>query len=179
MGFKKRYIVFGLLALEVVSLPFAASIVHKQAADFDISAITNPQRAINVELNAGPGVTRYLVTANAPFTVTSKNAIGTLNVNVYKSGFINGQAYGTNAQLPGAKSACTQTETTEKKTVYISERGTVAQKGDVLSETVLVEVRYDPSLTPDIKILTQKKSAKLLPAPLCTHINMPLAANET
>lgn len=172
MVFKKRYIVLGLLALEVIALPVSAHIVHKQVANFDKSAVTNPQRAINVKLNSGPGESLFMVSANAPFTVTSENAIGTLDVNVYESGSLNGKNFGANAQLPGAASACAATESPKQKTIYVSQRGTIAQKGDILSKAVLVGIKYDPSLNPEIKILTQKKSVKLLPAPLCDKPEM-------
>lgn len=179
MGFKKRYIIFGLLALEIVSLPVSAHVVHNKVLNFDTSAIMNPPRAINVELNSEPGATRYMVSANTPFTVTSKNVIGTLNVHIYKNGLINGQAYGKNTQSPGAISSCAMTDNTDQRTIYVSERGTIAKKGDILSETILVDISYDPKLTPDIQILTQKKSAKLLPAPLCAKPTTSPAANET
>ena len=110
MGFKKRYILLGLLAVEVVSLPFTAHIIQKQAFAFDFSSMTNPQRAVKVKLKSPPGQTRYMVYATGPFTVTSENAVGTLDVRVSKSGYVNGKPYGANAQLPGARLSCAVTD---------------------------------------------------------------------
>ena len=60
---KKRYIVFGLIAVEMLSLPAAAQIVHRVA--FDIRPVV-----IAVEIpTAETGISRFLVTSNAGFGV--------------------------------------------------------------------------------------------------------------
>lgn len=164
---KKRHIVLGLLALEVVSLPVAAHVVHKSDLKFDKTAFEKPQRAIHVKLNTDPGVTQYMVSANAPFTITSEGIRGTMKVKILEYGLVNGNAIGKNAQLPGPSTACIKTASLAQKAIYISKRGTVARKGDILSKTVLVDIRYDPTLSPEIKVLTQKKSEGILLAAKC------------
>jgi len=164
---KKRYIVLGLVALEIAMLPFAGHILHKTGLSVDMTALMKPQRAINVKLESEPGVTRYMVSANAPFSVISESMIGQFDVGIYASGQINGRPFGDNAQAPGAGAACTVTKTTDERTIYKSEKGTIAQDGDILSKTVLVEIRYNPYYKPDIKILTQKKSKNIISASSC------------
>ncbi len=165
--FKKRYIVFGLLTLELLTLPAAAHYAHKKGMSFDMSIFSKPQHAINIKLKSKPGIAMYMVSANAPFSVTTEAMIGRFDVNIHLKGRINGQFFGENAQPPGPETACAVTKTTDKRTIYRSEKGTIAQDGDILSKTVLVEIRYEAYNKPDIKILTQKKSEKIASAPSC------------
>ncbi len=164
---KKRYIVLGLLALEVATLPVAAHFVHNSDFKFDKTAFETPQRAIHVKLNTKPGVTRYMVSANAPFAITSEGVEGILNVKIHNHGLVNGNAFGKNAQMPGPSAACVTPNSVHKKTIYASERGTVLREGGILSKSVLVDIRYDPSLSPKLKVLTQKKSSGITPAKTC------------
>ena len=108
-----------------------------------------------------------MISANAPFTVTSQSMIGQFDVNIYPSGLINGKRFGDNAQAPGAVKACGLTRTTEPRIIYKADKGTESGEGEILSKAVLLEIRYDAYYKPDLKILTQKKSDTILSAQPC------------
>jgi len=164
---KKRYIVLGLIAFEMAMLPFIGTVLHKTDINSALAALAKPQRAIHVELPPEPGMTRYMVSANAPFVVTAEEMIGQFDIKIYPSGEINGKQFGKNAQAPGDLKACSLTETVEPRAVYRSETGTIAQDGEILSKTVLVEIRYESYYKPDLKILTENKSKTILSAQSC------------
>jgi len=164
---KKRYIVLAVLVLEIFMLLSVGQRVQKSDLKLDMSLFSKPQRAVNVKLGAEPGVTRYMVYANAPFAVTSKDIIGQFDVAIYASGKVNDKPFGENAKQPGPKAACSLTKTTDEHVIYRSETGTIAGDGEILSKTVLVEIRYEPYYKPDVKILTQKKSEDIHSAQSC------------
>ena len=148
---KKRYFILGLIAVELAALPAAAQILDKVV-------FSAPQKAIHVMVSDKPGVKKYAVTSNAPFAVTSQSAIGEFEVLVHGSGQINGKRFGDNAQLPGAAQSCTMAASPSPTAIYRAHQKTAAQAGSILSQAVIVEIHYDPALTPDIKILTENDS---------------------
>jgi len=164
---KKRYILLGLLALEIAILPFAGHILHKNAGNFNMSVFSKPQRVISVKLGSEPGLSRYMVSANTPFSVTSESIIGQFDVDIYPSGLINGKQFGQNAQAPGALKACGLSKTTEPRIIYKADKGTETGGGEILSKAILVEIRYEAYYKPDLKILTQKQSDTILSAQPC------------
>jgi len=62
--FKKRYLAVALIGAEIVSIPVSAQIIDKVA--FSV-----PQRVIAVPFPPEAGVTKFLVSSNAPFAVVS------------------------------------------------------------------------------------------------------------
>ena len=140
---KKRYIVLGLLAVELLSLPAAAQIVHRVA--FDIRPVVT---AVEIPTSE-PGLSRYLVTSNAGFGVKTNGVIGDVNVDVHVSGAMNGLSrFGDAAQLPGPKSGCAQTSGMETA-IYLADRKTAAIPGTPPEQAVIFEFRYDPDARPD------------------------------
>lgn len=167
---KKRYIVFGLLALEALMLPFAGHTFYKSGITDDLrKAFETPQRAVNVKLPSEPGFRRFIVFANAPFAVSTKDMVGPVTVNLHAQGTINGNNFGENAQMPGANTNCRELETTDTQIIYASEKGTIAGEGPILTKSILVEVQYDAAQTPEVKILTQDKAESLPAAKACIH----------
>lgn len=164
---KKRFLVLGLVAFELAMLPFAGHMLHKTSLKLNMADFTKPQRAINVKIGSEPGITRYMVSADAPFTVTSETMMGQFDVDIYANGIINGKTFGANAQKPGPDTACSQTQSLEPRVIYRSDKGTVAREGKILSQAILVEIRYEPYYKPDVKIMTQKKSKNILSAQPC------------
>ena len=160
MKCKKRYLVFAWLALEVASIPAAAQIIDRVA--FQV-----PQKAIHVPLPDEPGVARYAVSSNAPFTITAENAVGEFRVSVQANGLVNGKRFGLNAQMPGAAENCAALISTAQNVIYAADRKTAATKGDILSQAVIVEIRYAEEATPDFKILTEDNSKAIAPAQAC------------
>jgi len=167
---KKRYIVLGLLALEALMLPFAGHTFYKSGLTDDLRKVfETPQRAVNVKLPSEPGFSRFIVFANAPFAISTKDMVGPVTVKLHAQGTVNGNVFGENAQIPGQNSSCGTFETTDTKIIYASEKGTIAGEGSILSQSILVEVQYDASQTPEVKILTQDKSEDLPAAETCAH----------
>ncbi len=148
---KKRYFLISLIALELAALPAAAQILDKVV--FSV-----PQKAIHVLVSDKPGVKKYAVTSNAPFAVTAQSAIGEFEVLIHGSGQINGQRFGDNAQLPGAAQSCSMVVSPAPTAIYRAHQKTAAQAGSILSQTVIVEIHYDPALAPNIKIMTENDS---------------------
>ncbi len=151
---KKRYIAFGLLALELATIPVSAQIIDKVV-------FSAPQKAIHVKVAERPGLTKFVVSSNAPFVVTSEGAIGEFNVVIQANGLINGNPFGQNAQMPGDAKTCTVATSTTPAAIYSANQKTAAQPGEIISQAVLVEIHYDEAITPDLKILTEKKARKI------------------
>jgi hypothetical protein len=160
MKFKKRYLVFAWLAIEIASIPAAAQIIDKVA--FSV-----PQKATHIRLAAEPGLAKFVVASNAPFAVIAENTIGEFNVSVHESGLINGRRFGTNAQMPGEAATCAALISPAGTVIYAAKRKTAAEKGDILSQAVIIEIRYAPEAKPDFKVLTQKNAKSIQPAQAC------------
>jgi hypothetical protein len=141
---KKRYIVLGVLALEIASLPAAAQIIDRVVFSVE------PQ-ASAVLIDDIDGVKRFAVASNSAFYVTAENVIGDIRVEVKNSGMIGSARFGNNAQMPGVALACS-TMNLGPKTVYQAERKTAAMPGDILSQAVMVVVEHDPEADPVIRI---------------------------
>lgn len=154
MTFKKRYLLFGIIALEVVSIPVSAQIIDKVA--FSV-----PQRAIAVPFPPEPGLAKFLVSSNAPFAVVAENTIGEFEVSIQVSGVLNGNRFGDNAQMPGEAQTCAAQISPSATKIYEGDRKTAAQKGDILTQAVIVEIRYDADTSPAFKVMTEDDASKL------------------
>lgn len=157
---KTRYVVLGLIGLEIASIPVAAQIMSKVA-------FTKPQIVNAVPFPPEQGVSKFLVASDAPFVVVSENSIGEFDINIRVSGLLNGNHFGANAQAPGAlKSCAVQTENTPTK-IYVGERETAARDGEILTRAVIVEIRYAMDITPELKIVSQNAAKKIAPSHPC------------
>lgn len=163
--FKKRYFVYGWLAIELLSLPFAFS---ASAQIMDRVSFSIPQKVASVVIDSVPGKTQLVVSSNAAFTVAAQNAIGEYDVTVRASGNINGTRFGDNAQVPGPMSACAVATTTAPSVIYRATQKTAVKSGDVLSQAVIIEINYDAALSPKFVVKTQENSAALKNANACT-----------
>jgi len=103
----------------------------------------------------------------APFAIISEKAIGEFNVTLRTKDDINGHAIGANAQLPGSQKACSIVTSTQPQKIYEAIRKTAASRGEVLSQAVIVDVRYDAALSPEFKFITQQNAIALSPADQC------------
>jgi len=166
MGIKKKILV-GWLAFETVGLMFAlpatAQIVERVM--FSI-----PPRAVHVITPVAPGFTAILIASNAPFTILSQGAVGEMQLGLRVSGTINGTAYGTQAQNPGAISGCVIAISPAPTSLYTSVRKTAANRGEVVSQAVLVHIQYDPTLNPvfSVKTLNQPQAKSVVQAAECS-----------
>lgn len=156
---KKWFIV--ALALDVLSIPAAAQMVDR--VSFSV-----PQKVASVKLDVQtPGLQRFVVASNSPFAIVSENVIGEFNVKLITKENINGHALGENAQIPGAQASCSATSSTAPRKIYEAVRKTAVKPGEVLSQAVIVDISYDPSLTPEFKILTQQNAFEINAAGTC------------
>lgn len=161
---KKRHIIAGVVAFELigvaVAIPAAAQIIDR--VSFSI-----PQKVASVSIDNVPGKTQLVITSNAPFTVAAENAIGEYQVSVHQSGEINGTRFGDNAQMPGPEFGCGVATTTAASVIYRADQKTAAARGEILSQSVIVEINYDRALSPKFLVKTQENSASFIMANAC------------
>jgi len=169
MGIKKK-IFLGLLALELATLPFA---IPAFAQMIDRVSFSVAPRAAHIQMPHQPGKTRILVASNAPFAVMSQGAIGEMSLTLSVDGTVNGKQFGTSAQNPGTARDCVFASSTAANIVYLGQRRTAANRGEVIDQAVMIEINYDPALKPKFIVKTlntpQAKSAPL--ATLCNPIS--------
>lgn len=150
---KKRYIFFGILAVELLSLPAAAQIVHRVA--FDIRPIVT---AVEIP-TAEPGLSRYLVASNAGFGVKASDVIGDIQVDVHVSGTMGEVSrFGDAAQLPGPETVCAQASGLSAD-IYIADRKTAATPGTPPEQAVVFEFSYDPNARPNFEFIAGNDNA--------------------
>lgn len=147
LRFKKRYIAYGILALELISLPAAAKIIGHALS----SNVTPPDQPYIVAqlIDEIPGRKRFAVASDNNFHIIASDIKGSMKVDVYKSGTINHTKFGQNAQLPGPKNTCSLV-TQDKETIYQSFKTTAASDGDVVSRAVIIVVNYSKTTSPKI-----------------------------
>jgi len=156
---KKLFIL--LLCVDLLALPATAQMV-------DRVSFSAPQKVASVKLaNHTAGLQSFVVASNAPFAVISEKAIGEFNVTLKTKDDINGYTIGDNAQLPGSQSTCSVATSSAPQKIYEAIRKTAASRGEVLSQAVVIEVRYDPELTPEFKIITQQNAIAVNAAGQC------------
>jgi len=160
-AFKKRYIVFGLIAAELAAIPVAA----KAVMDFKYEPL---QRVVSVPFPIEtPGVAKFLVSSNAPFAVISEGETGQFDINIQLNGELNGAPFGNNAQMPGASKTCAAPLTRSASKIYEATRKIDAGAGEVLSRAIILEIRYSEDIKPNFKILSEKKAKKFVAAASC------------
>ena len=148
---KKRYIVLGFLAVELMSLPAAAQIVHKVA--FDIRPIVTAGEIPTAE----PGVSRFIVASNAGFDVKANDLVSDVIIDVHVSGILSGEnRFGDAAQLPGPQNICSQA--TGNSVIYKADRKTAAQRGTPPEQAVIMEFNYDAAARPSFEFIPDDKS---------------------
>ena len=158
---KARYFVLALIALEIATIPVSAQIINK-------IAFSKPQKVTAVPFPAETGITKFLVASDDPFAIISENAIGEYDINLKVSGVLNGQRFGHNAQLPGLVKSCTAQSSESPTKIYQATRKTAAKEGDILTQAVIVEIRYGADIKPDFKIVTEKSARKISLGSECT-----------
>lgn len=161
---KKRTVFFGWIALELAALPAAAHIFSK--VEF-----VKPQRTIAVEVESEPGNSTFFVNSNAPFAIIAEGTRGAFEVSIDQTGLINGNKYGENAQLPGKSFLCTKADTIAPKMIYMAHRKTEVQKGPILTRAVRVDVTYDETTEPKLKVISQNEAQNIPRAQSCQSTN--------
>lgn len=157
---KKRNIVYGLIALELISIPVSAKVIDKVMHAF-------PENVITTELPRQPGVAMIAISSNKPFVITSHGYTGELDIKVTQTGMIYKTSYGEKAQMPGPARACAEASGEQTAIIYNGAQRTAKTRGKVLSQTVMVELRYDRGADPVFDVITQKKSTNIAAASAC------------
>lgn len=157
---KASYLAIGLIALELASIPVSAQIIKKVT-------FSEPQKVVAVPFPSELGVTKFLVASDDPFAVISENTMGEFDITITAEGKLNGWRFGLNAQMPGQATSCAAQTSHSPTKIYEAERKTAARKGDILTQAVIVEIRYDSETKPDLKIVTEKKARKISSASMC------------
>ena len=156
---KKWFIV--ALALDILTIPAAAQMVDR--VSFSV-----PQKVASVKIKTETlGLQRFVVASNAPFAIVTEDVTGQFNVSVKTKANINNQNIGNNAQIPGAERACAHVTSISPHKIYEAVRKTAAHSGEVLTQAIVVDINYDPSLTPEFKIVTQKNAYNINAATHC------------
>lgn len=161
---KKRTLFLGWIALELAALPVAAHI-------FSQVNFVKPQRTIVVEIDADPGTSTFMVNSNAPFAIIAEGSRGAFEVSVDQTGLINGNRYGENAQLPGKSFTCAKSDSSSPKTIYLAERKTEMSKGPILTRAVRIDVSYDQTTEPKLKVISQNDAQSIPRARPCRSEN--------
>jgi len=153
---KKRYIVMGLLGLELLSLPAAAQIIQRVA--FEPRPLVTAVKVPTAE----PGLSRFLVTSDAGFDIRAENVVGRIETTVYVSGTISGSLrFGDAAQLPGPKAACAQLSGSNSH-IYKADSKTEAGRGSPAEQAVIFEFSYPVDSHPNFKFIADGDSAETI-----------------
>ena len=144
---KKRYLVLGLLGLELLSLPAAAQIVNR--VSFEVPPIVTAVEIPTTER----GVARFLVASNAGFGVKAADVIGNVHVDVHVSGSLHASTqFGNAAQLPGPKTSCAQASGLGSN-IYLADRKTAASRGTAPEQAVIFEFNFDAEARPSFEFV--------------------------
>ncbi len=137
--------------MELLTLPLAlpAFAVLKDRVSFTI-----PQTAVVLQTGTAPGVKSFLVATNSSFAIISENAAIEMDITVSLSGEMNGLAYGSKSQAPGALSACNVPASPKAARIYTAYKKTAARRGTPQEQAVMVTVTYDPAFTPNLSVVT-------------------------
>lgn len=157
---KKRSLIAGIIALELLSIPAAAQMV-------DYVSFKAPQKAVAVPLPSKDGVASFMVMSNAPFTIVAKDTVGDFYVFVTEKGEVNGNAFGANAQLPGDSARCSSVFTHEPSAIYRADQKTAARSGPILTQAVRVDIQFEPGSEPTFGIHTEKSTRDIARAAPC------------
>lgn len=164
LPFKKRYIVGGYLAFELIGLAIAGT---AGAQILEQIKFDPPQSVASAKLPSEAGLTRLVISSNAPFTILASEAIGKFDINVKREGLINTTPFGRNAQMPGPASACAHNPSLSEAIIYRADKKTSLARGPILSQSIMVEIKYDAALSPKFSVKTEDNSVALMPAAVC------------
>ncbi len=164
LPFKKRYLVGGYIAFELAGLAIAGT---AGAQVLDHIKFEVPQSVASAVLPGEAGLTRLIISSNAAFTISASDAIGEYDISVKREGLINTTPFGLNAQMPGPETACGTAVSPSPSVIYRATQKTAASRGPVLSQSVMVEIRYDTAMSPKFEVKTQDNSVSIVPAAAC------------
>ena len=134
----------------------------------DRVSFSAPQKVASIKLQTKEiGLQRFVVASNAPFAIVTEDVTGEFTVSVRTKANINNQSIGDNAQFPGAAQSCAHVTSASPHKIYEAVRKTALKRGEVLSQAVVVDIHYNPELTPEFQIVTQKNAYDIHAAAHC------------
>lgn len=161
LKFRKRNIILGIIAIEILALPVSAQMVNHVL-------FTTPADAAIVNLPTDdPTMSRLVIVSNTPFVLTAENGTGEAAISVHKSGAINDMRFGDKAQIPGAENGCAVLGGADASVIYTATQRTAVERGDVLDRSVIFEVRHAANETPTFNVLPVSKAKDLPVSAAC------------
>jgi len=151
------------LAVLPLAIPATAQIVER--ISFSI-----PPRVAAVEFKADPGISRYIVSSNAPFAIISEGMVGDVNIDVTVSGQLITTPFGEKAQSPGPLNSCASIVGVAPRIIYTADRKTAAKRGKIIEQSIIFEIAYDGVAKPAISFEAFAKDGKV-PMPKAKQCN--------
>ncbi len=164
LPFKKRYILGGYLAYELAGLALVGTAGAQVLEQIKFDA---PQSVASAKLPSEAGLTRLVISSNAPFTISASEAVGKYDVTVQREGLINTTPFGRNAQMPGPATVCAHAASPSEAIIYRADKKTSLARGPILSQSIMVEIKYDAALSPKFSVKTEDNSVAIMPAAVC------------
>lgn len=172
----KKKIILTWLALELAAIPFVFPVfaaLPTFAKIIQSSPEVDMTRVVSANIPAPDGVSRYLVASDASFVIIANNLLGDVETNIIQKGNIAGARFGALTQNIAVKNTCLRTLSTTASIIYRSAHKTADNTGSIIDQTVLIEMRYDPKLSPkftfktQLQIKAQIKTENLRPTSRC------------
>lgn len=164
---KPRYFLFALIGFELIALPASAGIVGKVFSNLT-------QHAVVTELPRQPGVAKLVISSNGPFVITAENMSGDIDLNLVQKGKIYTTHFGDNTQAPGPEKACATLGNSNAAIIYTADKATSIEDGEILSQSIVMEVSYAYDAQPVFKVMTRREAKKIEAAPACTKPQTPV-----
>lgn len=141
---------YAWLAFECVGLAVGAPAL----ANFvDTVRFEAKERIVVSHAEITPGQQRFLVASNAPFAIISEGVVAPMDISITTQGSLGGLNYGSNAQSPGENISCNIPSSTERSRIFTAQQRTAKSRGDAISQSVRIDISYDPALNPKIKFV--------------------------
>ena len=151
---QSRYLIGGFIALELLAIPAAAQMVHTVSFKIDPHVV-----AAEIPLGIA-GRSDFLVSSNAPFSVTATGMVGEVDMALNLSGQMGELRYGKSAQAPGPVSGCAMMTSPTETQIYQATVRTAARRGTATEQAVILSFTYDPVATPEFQFVTQNSAPK-------------------
>lgn len=69
--------------------------------------------------------------------------------------------------MPGAAKSCAVQTSPKSTKIYEANRKTEAREGEILSRAVIVEIRYDAEIKPELTFISENKAKKISSSTSC------------
>lgn len=119
-----------------------------------------PQKVVIGLTVQGKNEAKIMIASNAPFFITVQGVVGKICVQIALNGTMQGQKFGTNAQLPGHTKTCRTLRNSNKHIIYTANRRTALLPGSPLSQSIVAHIIYTSDVVPIFGVPTLSKMVK-------------------